>query len=383
MNILLTTVSLDPERGGGTAERTRHLARTLAAMEHRCSIIAMHGDARPEEFSGAGIDVWTTGAIGRRFPVPRLDPLRLRKWLRRADVVHVLGYWNLLSASVCLAARMGNVPYVLSAAGEFAALDHPRAIMRWFHRLIGRRMIDGAAALVAITALERRETIARIGPAGKSIAVVPNGVGEPIGAGDARRVPDRPFVLFVGRLAPIKGPDLLIDAFARIAPRFPGILLVLAGPDSDRMRAELERRCAERRIAERTVFMGFIDDRERTAAYRQALFLAIPSRSEAMSLVALEAGAAGLPVLLTDRCGFDEVEAAGGGAVVQATVDSIAAGLESMLSRRDELRAMGSRLRKLVLAQYGWPIMAARLAEHLAACATRPAPNRSSGGKQA
>jgi len=378
MNILFATIWLDLERGGGTAERTRNLARTLAAMGHSCSIIAIGGDAWSDEFRAAGIPAWTTGAFGRRFFVPRVNPIRLSHWIRRADAVHVLGYWNLLSAAVCVAARLARVPYVFSAAGEFSALDSPRMIRRWFHRLIGKRMIRGAASLVAITALERQETIARLGLDEGKIAIVPNGVAEPAGNGDGRRLPRDAFVLYVGRLAPIKGPDLLIEAFARIAGRFPGVVLVMAGPDGNGLRAALERRAAALGIAERVRFPGFIDEQERVAAYRRALLLAIPSRSEAMSLVALEAGAAGAPVLLTDRCGFDDVQAAGGGLVVQATAESIADGLAALLSRPAELPAMGGRLRDLVLARYGWPVMARLLADQLAAHISGPSDARPS-----
>jgi glycosyltransferase involved in cell wall biosynthesis len=365
MNILFATFSLDPERGGGTAERTRRLAQTLAATGHTCSVIALDGDAWTWEFDRAGIATWITGAFGRRFPVPRLNAIRLRRWIRRHDVVHVLGYWNLLSASVCVAARLSGVPYVLSAAGEFASLDRPGPVKRWFHRLVGRRMIAGAASLIAITELERTETAARLGIAGSRIVVVPNGVDEPSVAGDGRRLPPGDFVLFVGRLASIKGPDLLVDAFARVAERFPSVVLVMAGPDGG-MRAALERRCGQLAIAERVRFLGFIDEAERVAAYRRALLLVIPSRSEAMSLVVLEAGAAAAPVLLTDRCGFDEVQGVGGGMVVQADVAALAAGLSAMLDRRDALPAMGRRLQELVRSRYGWRIMAARLADHLA-----------------
>jgi glycosyltransferase involved in cell wall biosynthesis len=73
-----------------------------------------------------------------------------------------------------------------------------------------------------------------------------------------------------------------------------------------------------------------------------------------MSIVALEAGACGTPVLLTDACGFDEVASIGGGKVVPASVEGIAAGLREMASQPENLHEMGERLKSLVQRKYTW-----------------------------
>ena len=70
-------------------------------------------------------------------------------------------------------------------------------------------------------------------------------------------------------------------------------------------------------------------------------------------------------MLLTDRCGFDEVEAIGGGRVVPATVEGLRDGLNAMLSRRSTLPHAGERLRLHVQLGYAWPAIVARLACHL------------------
>jgi glycosyltransferase involved in cell wall biosynthesis len=74
-----------------------------------------------------------------------------------------------------------------------------------------------------------------------------------------------------------------------------------------------------------------------------------------MSLVALEGGVTGTPVLLTDACGFDEVQEADGGRIVSATTRALADGLTDLLAEPAHLPAMGRRLRDLAVRQYGWP----------------------------
>ncbi|UEM17952.1 glycosyltransferase family 4 protein [Bradyrhizobium barranii subsp. barranii] len=366
MRILLTTISLSSKTGGGTAERTRRLARHLAAQGHRCMLATMEDGDLADELRSAGMPVYASPAIKLRFRVPLIRPDRLAEAVRSADAIHILGYWNLLSVATAFTATRFRKPYAFSAAGEFVGLERPRPIARAFHVLLGRFMLRNAGLIVAITPLERMQIIQRLGLAPNRVVVVPNGV-EPSpspSSGAAVALPDEPFILFVGRLAEVKGPDLLLKAFAAVAAAHPDVALVMAGPDFG-MGAQLRQEAARRGLERRVLFTGHLGEADRTAAYRRALFLVVPSRAEAMSLVAVEAGAAGTPVLLTDRCGFDEVETLGGGQVVPATVEGLRDGLSAMLSRRSTLPQVGERLRLHVERSYIWTSIVAQLACHL------------------
>jgi glycosyltransferase involved in cell wall biosynthesis len=364
VNVLLTTISLDGERGGGTAQRTYFLARHLRALGVHVEVLAIEGGSLCQELGSAGIPAHVTGSIRLRFQIPLLNLLRLRRLVRSADVVHVLGYWNVLSVAVCALARASQIPYALSAAGEFAALDRPRLDQIAFHAVFGRRMIAGAASLIAITERERQEVAERFDVSSSRVVVMPNGVCEPIApAVEDDRLPTRRFVLFLGRLAYVKGPDLLLEAFGQIASRAPDANLVFAGPDFG-MRTALVERAHELGLADRVSFLGYADDHLRRNAYLRAEFVVVPSRSEAMSLVALEAGAAGKPVLLTDQCGFDEVGGFGGH-VVPASIEGLARGLGELLDPSADLARMGQELREFVLEQYAWPKIGQRLLAHL------------------
>jgi glycosyltransferase involved in cell wall biosynthesis len=318
-----------------------------------------------EKLRQGGIPVYATGSVRLRFTVPFINPIRLAKSIRRADALHILGYWNLLSVvTAFLASRLGK-PYAFSAAGEFVGLERPRPIARLFHVLLGRRMIREASLLVAVTPLERRQILQRFQLPEDRVIVVPNGVEEYVEAvSDQLPKPDAPYVLFVGRLAEVKGPDLLVQAFADVAPEFPDVRLIMAGPDFG-MRSRLEALATERRLGNRIVFAGHLAERDRTDAYGRALLLAVPSRAEAMSLVALEAGVAGAPVLLTDQCGFDEVASIGGGVVVPATVAGLRDGLRAMLAQRDSLSSMGQVLQSYVRGKFTWRSIADGLLSEL------------------
>jgi glycosyltransferase involved in cell wall biosynthesis len=83
-----------------------------------------------------------------------------------------------------------------------------------------------------------------------------------------------------------------------------------------------------------------------------------------MSLVALEAGIVGLPLLLTDTCGFDEVQAIDGGCVVEPTVVGISQGLELMLSDVGDLANKGNRLKTYIIDHYSWQVIATGMIEY-------------------
>jgi glycosyltransferase involved in cell wall biosynthesis len=362
VKVLLTTISLDPERGGGTAERTRCIAHHLHAQKIDCHVLTMEGGRYAEALWAQSIPVTVTGHLRVHYHIPLLNFRTLRRLISWADIVHVLGYWNALSVATCHIARASGKPFVLSAAGEFAGLEHPRWDQRIFHATLGRRMIRDASLLMAITSLEREQIIRQLDVDPNKVVVVPNGV-DPIDLpieGD-EFLPSGRFILFLGRLAHIKGPDILLDAFASISQQFPDISLVLAGPDFG-MRSELTARVSDRGLAGRVLFTGFLDDRARWTAYRKATLLAVPSRSEAMSLVALEAAAAGTPVLISDQCGFAEIASSAGAVVAPPDVEGLKRGLSVMLAQETDLRAMGEKARAFVLERYAWPNIATQLA---------------------
>ena len=156
----------------------------------------------------------------------------------------------------------------------------------------------------------------------------------------------------MGRLNMIKGPDLLLEAYTKLLSDFPDIHLVIAGPDEGlgiKLTEEVKKYSLEKKVH----LIGFIGEEDKVGAYTGAKILAIPSRREAMSIVALEAGACGTPVILTTECGFDEVKNVGC-KVVQPLPDELYCGMHKMLSSPSALETAGKNLRRLILQKYTW-----------------------------
>lgn len=118
-----------------------------------------------------------------------------------------------------------------------------------------------------------------------------------------------PHVVGIGRLSPEKGFDVLIDAFAKVRHAGATLSIAGAGPEGPALQA----RTAALGLSERARLVGFVDP---AALYRSARLCVVPSRSEAFSLVAVEALSAGLPVVATDCDGPREILAGGIGRIV-------------------------------------------------------------------
>lgn len=276
-----------------------------------------------------------------------------------------MGHWSMVNVLVTFLARQTGTPYVICPAGELLLFGRSLWIKRLFNMLFGYRIVSRAAGHIAVTP-DEIPAYARYGVEASRVTVIPNGIDEAdFRVEDSCQFADRfglgtaPFILFMGRLNPIKGPDLLLEAFCSIALKHPDIHLVFAGPDGG-MLDSLQKMAKGQGLADRVHFIGYVGGRDKAEAYRSAEFLVIPSRQEAMSIVVLEAGIAGTPVLLTNRCGFDEVATVGGGLVVEATARELAAGLDDMLAERMALKSMGERLQAHVRRNFTWDVIVSR-----------------------
>ena len=106
------------------------------------------------------------------------------------------------------------------------------------------------------------------------------------------------------------------------------------------------------------VKIGYISGKEKSAAYHASEVLVIPSRKEAMSIVALEAGICGTAVIMTDECGFPEMVDAGAAIEVPADAGSLTDALSSSLSDRAKLKVMGCEAKKFISENYTWKMAA-------------------------
>ncbi|BBO99934.1 glycosyltransferase [Sulfuriferula nivalis] len=363
MKILNVSNTLDPITGGGEAERSFQMSKFLVRLGADCHVLTVDTGLSVERkgFLGKG-GVIALPCLLRRFYIPKFSFRVINELVHEADIVHLMGHWTILNALVYLAIRKKNKPYVVCPAGALPIFGRSKLIKMFYNFVVGKQIIRNASMCIAVTPDEERAFKA-YGVRREEIQVIPNGIAaSDFMAEDNKKFREkyelgmRPFILFMGRLNLIKGPDLLLEAFCNVMEKFPEFDLVFVGPDGG-MLAELQVIAKSAGAAGRVHFVGYLGGVDKSHAYHAAAFLAIPSRHEAMSIVALEAGICGTPVLLTDQCGFNQIADVGGGWVVPATVEGIGKGLNEVLRDASGVERASVKIKEYVAESFSWEVV--------------------------
>jgi glycosyltransferase involved in cell wall biosynthesis len=169
--------------------------------------------------------------------------------------------------------------------------------------------------------------------------------------------PMDPLVLFSGRLAYQKGPDLLIEAIPAILKFYPSAKFVFSGDGE--MRSQIEQRARHIGVAHATRFIGFQGNGSLTQLYKSCDVVCVPSRNEPFGIVVLEAWSCGKPVVSTVNGGPAEfVSHEVNGLKVYPNPDSIAWGLGTLFTNFEWGRWMGRNGRTAVETAFSWESIA-------------------------
>jgi glycosyltransferase involved in cell wall biosynthesis len=284
-----------------------------------------------------------------------------RARLKNFDVVHIFGIYDLLGPAVAAACRKRGLRYVLEPIGMFVPIVRNLWLKRMYHLAWGRRLLQGASAVIA-TSNQEVEELSAGGVSRAKIVLRRNGVEVPARWPErgtfrkAQRIsPDEKLVLFLGRLSAKKSPDLLLRAFAELSGAFAGIplRLVFAGPDESGLKTQLDQMASQLGVRSKVRFTGPIFDQSKWAAYRDADVFVLPSQNENFGNTAAEAVAAGTPVIVTEQCGIAPLLANEAGLVVPHDAAALRQALGRILSEA-ELRARLSAGCAKVTLRLGW-----------------------------
>jgi glycosyltransferase involved in cell wall biosynthesis len=183
--------------------------------------------------------------------------------------------------------------------------------------------------------------------------------------------PMDPTILFCGRLEWQKGPDLLMEAIPSVLRRHANAKFLFAGDGG--MRPELERQAWRNGAGPATRFLGFRNGDEIVGLYKISDGVCVPSRNEPFGIVVLEAWSAGKPVVTTDVGGPNEfVHHEFDGLKIAPHPDSIAWGLDALLSDFDRARWMGANGRKAVVQLFAWDTIVTQTLAVYGAPAVKP-----------
>jgi len=374
----VTPYSADAWAYGGIPRLAHSLTRGLARRGHQVTVCTT--DACDESTRVPSGERQVDGVEWRVFPnlsnrlayhLQLFLPLGLGNYLKRHagtfDVAHLHACRNVPGALAAHHLRRTGVPYVLAPNGTAPRIERRRLAKHAFDVVAGRRILAGAARVLAVSEAERRQ-LSELGVARGAIRVIPNPVdldelASPVTPGNFRRrlaLPCGPLVLFLGKLTPRKRLDVLTLGFARV--RRSDASLVIAGND---MGAGGEARSLVRALGleRRTFFTGLLRAEQRLEALADADVLVYPSQHEIFGLVPLESLLSGTPVIVADDSGCGEVvRATGGGQVVPlGDADALARAIESVLKDPTAWRAAAAAAAVRVRAAYGDSVVCSQI----------------------
>jgi len=262
------------------------------------------------------------------------------------DAVIADGIWQHTCLGTWLALRSSKIPYFIVMHGmldpsfkRYYPLKHVKKQVYWV--LAAYWILRGAHAALYWTEQERVLARQSFWPYRFNEAVVGLSIEQPEGdASQQRSLFFREFpglrykrlVLFMGRIHPHKGCDLLIEAFAHISHSDPRLHLVFVGPD-DGWQKRLRKRIVKLGLEDNVTWTGMLTGDMKWGAYNAAEVLVLPSHSESFGFVVAEAMACGVPVLISDKVNiWREVEATGGGFAANDDLSGTTALLDRWLS---------------------------------------------------
>jgi glycosyltransferase involved in cell wall biosynthesis len=285
---------------------------------------------------------------------------------RKVDIIHNHGMWQMNAVYPGRVAARYDVPYVVSPRGTWSPWSMAQGswIKKPFWSLIQRPSVESAACFHA-TADSEYEDIRRLG-FNQPVAVISNGVDIP----PYIERTDGAFrtLLFLGRIHPKKGLDMLLPAWAAVQSRFPTWRLRIVGSDdgyhgSSGYLEKLKRLAVILKV-ERVEFSGALLGIEKWDAYADAELFVLPTYSENFGMSVAEALASGTPVLVTKGAPWSSLKDQGAGRWIEIGIDPLVAGLEELLGQdTQQLRLMGNQGRNWMIRDFSWLSIGHQMAE--------------------
>ncbi len=373
MRHLHFTQSLEPLQGGGLGTST----------------VALHG-----RFLAAGVQSLLCSTYGetpqmpseRIFEFRRTKPdflyyspalqSRVRNLAADADILHGHGLYVGTNYLFGRAARQQGKPLVYHVHGFFEPwiLNRSRWKKKLSHWLFEDANFRHARLWRALTPREADQI--RACGITAPIVVAPNGLTiEEYPAPEKKDTPiETPLIpglaksgrraLFLGRIHPKKGLDLLLSSWATLNGAGNGWELVIAGPDENGYLNEIKATARGLNLVDKIRFTGPVTGRAKIALLHSADLFVLPSYSEGFSMSLLEAMACKVPVMATQACNFPEVTARQAGWECRCSRDSVSETLNNALREDDLARQQrGSNGYRLVTERYSWSAIVSTILE--------------------
>lgn len=302
--------------------------------------------------------------------------LGLLNWLadnaKDYDLAHIHALFSPVSSAAATIARSKRLPYILRPLGTLdpADLQKKKQLKQLYAALLERPNLQGAAA-IHFTSNQEAKVSERFGTTTRDW-VIPLGVElPPITTQTNIRaqfgIPqDRPLILFMSRIDPKKGLDLLLPALEQLIVEGITFHFVLAGtnPQDPSYEQQIQTRIQTSSLAQHVTLTGFVSGSLKTQLLQTADLFVLPSYYENFGIAVAEAMGAGVPVVISDQVHiWQEIERAQAGWICTCDVASLTQQLRTALQQPTERRQRGTNAQTHALEHYSWNAIAQQMIE--------------------
>jgi glycosyltransferase involved in cell wall biosynthesis len=352
------------EEASGPSYSVLRLCESLVAEKHEVTLAAL--DWAPLSKAPSFLMTFPLGIGPRRLG---RSPLMYR-WLSeqckadRVDVLHTHGMWQMNAVYPAWAAKGGEAQLVYSPRGAFSqwAMRDGSIAKRIFWPTLQYPALRRATCFHATAETEYHD-IRRLG-FHQPVAIIPNGIDLPT---LADRLPgEQRSLLFLGRIHPKKGLDILLPAWRAVQDSFPNWRLVIAGSDDgyygtsgylDQIKAR-----AHQLGLKRLEFPGPLSGERKRQAYRNADLFVLPTHSENFGMTVAESLSLGTPAVVSKGAPWSGLDQENAGWWIDMGLDPLVACLSDAMSRSGaELAVMGERGRAWMQREFCWQDLGARM----------------------
>jgi glycosyltransferase involved in cell wall biosynthesis len=339
------------EEASGPSYTVLRICEELLACGERLSLVTLRRNGpRPE------IPFLETYPARRIFGRLGFSPQmreRLACAAEHIDILHNHSLWMMPNVYPGWAVRGASCRLVVSPRGTLSrwALDRSAWKKRIFWALMQRPAVRRASCFHA-TAEHEYEDIRTAGFRRQPVCIIPNGIDVP--EMKTKPKPRSRILLFLGRVHPVKGVDILLRAWAAVGHKFPEWELRIAGPHKDGYLPKMQA-LAEELGLKRVIFCGPLYGEAKQAAYNEAELYVLPTHSENFGVTVAESLASGTPAIVTKGAPWNGLERNLAGWWIEIGVDPLVACLEDALSKPGkELTSMGQSGREWMIRDYSW-----------------------------
>ena len=359
MRILNDIEATNPAHGG-PMEWVRQYGVAVKSMGHQVDIVSMDS---PEAswIESYPLKIYALGSQLKGFYCPSLV-----SWLKKhaSDYDHIIvhGLWRYPSFGTWRALQKLRKPYYVYTHGMLGSWFKKKYPLKHFGKWLywpwtDYKVLRDARAVIYTCDQEREHASQSFWLYRANEVVIPLGLAAPELDMDKgkllfyERFPElnkKQIILFLGRIHEVKGCDLLVQAFSKLAHKYPDAHLVFAGPDPENLEKSLVKLAENSDISSRITWTGMLAGDMKWAALYAADVLALPSHHENFSFTVAEAMACSTPVLISDQVGiWHEVSNYDAGYIASATLagteENLQAWLQLTTERKEQLGKNANR----------------------------------------